>query len=345
MQRLFGNTEYTGSNHMQLDRSVAILMNNCFNVRQYYRTYGSVINANNPIHRLLSAIPIIDGDVYTVYRRVEEMLPDIIRTSGMVGDAYPGKVQSTGFYGQMCVFMSMELNLYPGSINEYTPTVQALHHPLESLMCTTEPITDTVTDIFAVVGVDIAALVLQYHLWYRVNMSKPKLLQETISQFIGKYVVPNMLESHLDIAMRNRLPRLMSGEPADKEQYRSPIHTVSVDEYIDDAFYSILDKLKRKRLTIATVSSKVPLLFTDSYSQAIPRSIPDSTQGYWATTMVQMGWVSVIIDLFPDLKYRTSYNTLRTIERAINAGTKRYIPNFLYIQYDTELQAIKEKIK
>lgn len=136
----------------------------------------------------------------------------------------------------------------------------------------------------AVISIDLPLLMVQY----RCFMETEHIRQLEDSEgpvlgardFIGKYVLPNMLYSQTDIAIINRLVNLHTGAPMGDSRTKHPFFTSDYTLLLDRGLEEVLDRISTLKMRYRDLLGQIPSVFND-----FPLQMPDiaeTRQVWWA---------------------------------------------------------------
>lgn len=142
---------------------------------------------------------------------------------------------------------------------------------------------------FGVIQINIPMLMVQYRYWRRWQESLGVVQFENAYRFVGSYVLPNMIDSFLDIAFFNRLDRQSQGIPTPTFPVSHPFYLtdltpklVRLEEFIN--FEAIL-----KGIEVEGLAAIVPMLVDANLFETLklPRE-PVTLQNQWAITLARL---------------------------------------------------------
>lgn len=150
----------------------------------------------------------------------------------------------------------------------------------------------------AVISIDIPALMVQYRgfvmeqMYLQQNGSERSL---GIRDFVGKYVLPNMLYSQTDLVVHNRLFNLQSGAPMGDSRKRYPFFTSNYSSLLDKGLEELLKRVSVTKMPYQNVLENIPNLFWDH-----PLRMPDvaeTRQVWWALFLTRMKAMRFLLDV------------------------------------------------
>lgn len=174
-------------------------------VKKFYYLHPKFVDAKNALGNLLIHIPIrTDLDDQRYSRYVEDMSSGVSRAFGFTSPVYRGKVHESGVVlgprtNEVVITISTQVDVTNFDREWYKASaVRCLYHTRTDLGL---PVLNNTTPGagWGVTTVDIPMLALQYRYWlkYQVDHMEQK---ESVYRFIGGFVLPNMIDSYLDIA-------------------------------------------------------------------------------------------------------------------------------------------------
>lgn len=230
------------------------LRRNLHTAIQFYRTNPMATRSDHFLVRLLQSIPIPKSQIAERYvDNVSAMSEDLSMALKMTSSRYKGQVFTPGvFYGPAVAELLIS---NPDRFDPYEAeakwrdlvSVKVLRHPVNNL---TLQIPDgrerNSEEGLAVIAINIPLLALQYRCFVleeRARFEEYAESPKSIMQFLHQYVLPNMLPSHLDYAIFNRMEcltrNLPLGEALTKTSFFLPNFTPRVDAVLEDIAVSL----------------------------------------------------------------------------------------------------------
>lgn len=262
-------------------------------VKMYYRRATNYINPENV---LAIALDLFDEsvlgttDILSLYFGAKEQVSRIERQLRFTSDTNTGKRLEHGwFYGTknehvLSVRLEDSLKQIVGYVKgdkkweDFVP-VKVVKHPfvdfayniptsVEYVKCKktyTSHAIDINTPI--IVHVDLALLFVMYRLWRMSGYSHQQGSYRTTANFIGEFVMPNMLASHINVVYWNRLLLKVLGEDDDLPNI-PPVgnHGVTVGHlawsktYLNDSLEQLISKLKNNKGEWVSFVNTLPTL-------------------------------------------------------------------------------------
>jgi hypothetical protein len=184
----------------------------------------------------------------------------------------------------------------------------------------------------AVISVNIAMLAVQYRAFL---LEELKVLErnespKTTSQFIHMFVLPNMLNSHLDIALFNRAYNLCMKQSMGLSYRKHVFHLMDYGPKIDDVYRFILDRMFSTDKTYKTILSNFPAISSESFFEAL--TLPDNAptkQSIWSMVISRLKPVEFLV--------RTSPSNGNKLDRTTN---NRWLRQFKLYENDRALDNI-----
>lgn len=246
-------------------------------VMNYFRDGDFFVNNDHLLVKLLKTLPHPQGDdVRRWYYQAQDLSEGISGLHGII-NAQNGRAD-------------ISQNLFMGGIGEILVEVSrpiTMNLRLEdwmntdAIICLYHPYTDMrprpldgkefqrpIMGDYAVIGIDIALLYVQYHLWRREIA--PKLYKEgkqpSIHKWVYQYPLVTAMKSYLDMAMFNRFLCYYKGltPTSSSERAKIPASYVDFTDKIDECLKIQIETLKNKKLSYPQILSNIPLLLKDN---------------------------------------------------------------------------------
>ena len=264
-------------------------------VKQYYRKAPKYVDSRNMMALIIQQFVIntkVDDNEWV--NQVERWSRGFLKEFGITTPINKGHIHTKGVtlgpQAEEVVIASYDKFDTVGlgkRWRELTP-VKYLYHTRTD--CTL-PIMNNSTPgrAFGVISINIPMLMVQYRYWRRWQESLGVIQFENAYRFVGSFVLPNMIDSFLDIAFFNRLDRQSQSIPTPTFPVSHPFYLtdltpklVRLEEFIN--FEAIL-----KGIEVEGLAAIVPMLVESNLFETLklPRE-PVTYQNQWAITLARL---------------------------------------------------------
>ena len=305
MDSLFNPTRtiHGGVTHSAAWRTIkAALRRNLNEVIDFYRTHSMAVKSEHFLVRVLQSIDVPHSLSTERYmENVNRMCLKFSMAMKMTSSIYRGQVFDGVFYGEgsqeiLVAFQSDHRADTLDAIDDRRQVVpiRVLRHPCTSLNLQLPDGNDRLTrPDFSVFLIDLPLLAWQYR-QFRLEEAKRQQEeggnQRSTMQFIHMVVLPNMLDSHLDIAIFNRYRYYQQGWELEPEI--EALHSFQVLEYnqaVDSYIRNELDSLTKTTRDFSSILHSIPLVSAETLQEAmqIP-DLPPTQQVMWAVSIARL---------------------------------------------------------
>lgn len=304
MYSLFKNkaTRFTGmTTYPQLDYLRRSYLKQIEDVKAYYNRYPKRVDADNLIGNILVHIPNKDDLDDTRYLRyVEDTADGVARAMGLTSSTYRGRVHERGItLGSKSneVMLSVTSDRTPLEIVENWTRVPALNYIYHSRTDLGLPILNNQSSgkAFGVSTLNIPLLALQYRHWLRYQNERYDQ-KESVYRFVGGFVLPNALDSYLDIAFFNRLSRASMDIGTPKYPVPHPFFLTNHLNRVDGLIKWILNTQEQRSEDIQQLANMTPVLIKSSLWDVmqLPKD-PVTRHNEWALQIAYMPYIKYIV--------------------------------------------------
>lgn len=280
--------------------------------REYrYQTPG-IIRTDHLLLKVLNMIQVpFDGDLMMYQSRVAAQVTRITGSMGFSNSSHHGRVFDKGtFYGDDISEIIVTAN------ESYTPrdlwnnwenmsAVRALSHPING---------STVFELdgslrvpgayrssvnLAVLELDIPLLACQFQMWKLANRTQA-LRAEVIPDgyFISQIVLPNLLMSHLDIAILNTMSDILGIGGTFEVKSNLPFYLTDHSGRFDTGLEDILRRYTVQTTTFSDMLMNVPCFSVETLMQAIKMpEVAFTNQVIWALTAARLPLVAFLLKM------------------------------------------------
>lgn len=272
-------------------------------VKSYYRKNPKAVDAKNIIANLIQHFYIDDTlDDNAFARQIEVQGIPIARNFGLTFTMNRGKLFDQGItLGPQCVefaVASFEKFNYGREITNWLELqpVKYLYHTRTDVNL---PVMNNTTPGkgHGVILINIPMLLVQYRHWLRWQKARGVEQYENVYRFMGSIVLPNMVDSYLDIAYFNRLSRQLQGIKNNKYPVAHPFYLTDLTNRVDKLIEHVNKEAIAKGIEIEGLAWITPALYKDNLFNVmeLPRE-PLSYQNEWVYTFARFPYIKYLVN-------------------------------------------------
>lgn len=167
----------------------------------------------------------------------------------------------------------------------------------------------------ASIAIDVPKLMIQWRgflLHERMRMMEDEGSHLGPRDFIGKYVIPNMLYSQSDIVIHNRLMNLQSGAPMGDSVRKHPFHITDYSDLLDIGLGVLLERFQRTQMRYEDLLENIPKVFSDA-----PLAMPDmleTRQCWWRLFLTRLKAIEFLTDVAGETGRHYNRNSLNELK-------------------------------
>ncbi|MNH68851.1 hypothetical protein D3C73_209380 [compost metagenome] len=300
------------------------------------------LKSDHLLQKILGMIDIpFDGDLPDYYLRVSSIVDRLAGQMGFCTAGHHGRVRNhSHFYGKgvnEVIIAIADDEVTPAQIwfnwRNMSP-VRVLSHPIMGCgiieLDGTNDIKGLPYGATAVIEINIPLLACQYHLWrVAVRGLAPEGFAFPVSHFLTQIVIPNLLPSHLDVAVGNTLHSLIGGQGYVKVESDMPFYTADLYPRLEKGLQELATRFCNQTLYYRDILSNVPVFGNDTLLQTV--RMPDiayTNQAIWALTMARLPVVAMLLkfdQLAKNVKNDADRNRIRRSLSEADSG--KYLTN------------------
>lgn len=322
MYNLFNKT-YSSIGSVSLDpntdlikRVYTILLNS---ITKYYRTRVMSVKNNHLLCKIINTgfIPIsYDSDRFTeiAYSRS----PYIAKHFNLTSPISYGKIFKEIFYldcNEIILFDDSDF-IHDEVINnwEFVSAVKVINHPFSNtsfllpsgdsnFLSNKETYSNLGVNYLysdkglVTISINIGMLLTQYKGFLLNNIfnTEDKL---SIPHFVHMYVLPNMLQTHVELVLMNRLMNLHYGSPMGVSYKSHPFSMPNYDRKLDSVLSYSLKRLKDSTNNFQTMLSNIPSISNKSMLESLyMEDVARTKQVWWALLLSRLNIMKFILDV------------------------------------------------
>lgn len=341
------------------------LRHNLRKVVTFYQSHSMAVESEHFLVRLLQSITIPKAlPLERYYANVDALSLNLGMALKMTSSISKGHVFRGTFYGPGCTEVliadNVDFDIVAADRNwEHTQAIRVLRHPRSDLGLNLPDGKKTGTETgIAVIAINIPMLAVQYRAFrlsedaYAAETNEPG---RTIQQFIHMHVLPNMLYTHFDYVMLNRIYNLQRGAPLGESTKLHPFYITDFSQKLNAVQTTILTNLKAVGQDFTGILRSIPAVTKDNLEDALV--VPDmapTRQVIWALALSRFPAIDLMVDLSQggnqagaNIRNQTQLNALMQAIRSYRTGgvfSSVLERDDLY-DVDSEMDAIVDKLR
>ena len=303
---------------------------------RYYNSSGRAVDGSHFLTRLVHSFIYSAMDDYSsVFSSVSDVRNEPAHSVGITTSINTGTPLQSVFYPGCVEYMVSSSDMtYRDTFNvtdrnwEDIVPVKTLYQPYR-LLGSHYPSGFGDGHRFACVAIDVPALAVMHSGWAKRNAKRPVGEKESVEQFIGSYVLPNMLHSQYNTTLINMLA--VSANMESGHFYNVPLsmHVTSYAEKIEQLMGNLGRRLIDSGVSPEDILDNVPAINPiETMLNVVPRiSDSDTYANYTVRFLSNLPYVMVGLTLAKNYSDLTSYRNKvkRIIRKEKNRGTIRRI--------------------
>ena len=336
------------------------LKRNLGTVISFYRKNPMAVQSSHFLVRLLHSIGVPQSqNLERYYDNVDALALNMSMALKMTSSHSKGQLFNGVFYGQdnpeILIAHTDTFNIHEAHRNwQNLCPVKVLRHAKSDLGLNLPNGYHSGSESgLAVIAINIPMLAIQYRA-FRLNEmmlteSNPES-QRSVMQFIHMYVIPNMLFSHLDVALFNRLENHRKGAPLGETTKEHSFFLTDWSDKVDRAQIDILHTLQKAGKDFTGVLRTVPLVTKETLELAL--SLPDvapTRQVLWGLVVARLPILTFLFSIMDDGARKRSGTEVNRILRAVqqwkaNNLMRSMLPIDEYLFVQDEIDNIVSKL-
>ncbi len=233
-------------------------------VKEYYIGLKRAVPSNHPIVTLLNSMNI-PSNSFDDYKYSAQILAYEVGASLNMGSfSYVRGWQSRSwFYGDLIrEYIHIKDSDFADIYADWTKLepVTVDYHPRSDVSYLALDGKNMTNEIgYAVITIDPVMLIHQYKKWRESQKPVPVGERQSVMQFVGMYIIPGMMRSHLNVAFINRISKMLKGEMPELPIRKNLTALAETINQIDSICSEIADKLCNMESTLSDISKSIPV--------------------------------------------------------------------------------------
>ena len=335
------------------------LLANLSIIQNYYHSRVFSVKSNHFLSRLINTINVPHTlELERYYDNVDTKSDKLSMHMKMTSSIYRGQIHKGIFYGteNQEVIINDSTSYDPNWVHKnwkYVSPVKVLMHPRSDLALLLPNGKDTGSETgMAVISINIPMLAVQFRAFcidqnYREENNVSPL---TVANFIAKYILPNMLYSHIDLAIFNRINNYSQGAPLGETKYKHPFITIDYTEKIDRMIPRIIHDINTKSVNYKMMMKNIPVIVKHDLEEVM--MLPDlapTRQVLWAELISRIDLIDFITRLGEPRTIRNNgvnnsyfYREFKRYER--DGGLESYLPYGVYLDLKYKMNDVLTRL-
>ena len=271
-------------------------------VKQYYRRNPKYVDSRNMIALIIQQFVInTNVDDAEWANRVDRYSRGFMKDFGISSAINKGRIHPKGItlgpQSEECVMASFD-KFDTNGLGKRWRELQPVKYLYHTRTDCTLPIMNNTTPgrAYGVISINIPMLMVQYRYWRRWQESLGVIQFENTYRFVGSYVLPNMVDSFLDIAFFNRLDRASQGIKTPTFPVSHPFYLTDLTPRLERLEEFINFEASIKGIEVEGLAFITPTLVMDNLFQVmqLPRE-PVTYQNQWVITLARLAIVRYLV--------------------------------------------------
>jgi hypothetical protein len=183
----------------------------------------------------------------------------------------------------------------------------------------------------SVISINIPMLATQYRLWCQYEGQDNGDSPESIATFLTRYPINNMLYSHFDLALFNRLFAMFKGLALSNGANHSPFWQLDLTHRVDAVLVKQLIVYRDREADFDNFLRETPSVTADNLKELfrLPPTLINR-QNTWALTLTRIPLIMFLVQTNAEFEYQRNGQYLKDIRRFfIRAKYDRSVVEFL----------------
>lgn len=286
-------------------------------ITEYYNSRVYAVPSNHLLCRLLTTgFVSIEHDLSRYLQILYARAPYLAKYFNFTSEISYGKIFDGVFYGpgndEIILYTEDYFNPFDALENwKSLKPVTVLEHPVSDFGLTLlNGKENSTAKGLSVISINIAMLFIMYRGFLIQQGSKfNSTSQLGTEHFVNMYVLPGMLNSHIEIALLNRLKNLFYAAPMSSSLKKLPFLVVDYTDKIDRVNKEILEHLEdTSRLYVQDLKCIPSFFEEDMQSVLMMPDLAKTRQIWWSLLLARLGTIKFLIDIAGD-KGRSANNS------------------------------------
>ncbi len=319
-------------------------------VKDYYKSRIYAVKSNHFLCRLINSVSVpyslpIDMFVDTIDAKTWNLSMQFKMTSSI----YRGGIFSGNFYGsgfrEIYISDSYYFNPFEEARNwQNINAVKVIYHTKSDIdLLLPNGRNNSNEDGLAILTINIPLLMLQYRCFTEDQRRKLAIGQIEgllgVVHFIHMFVLPNMLDTQLDIALMNRFLNVLSNKESGIIERTHPFYYTKYDKHVDNVYVNVRDNLDREMLYLELFET-IPSVVKENMREVLKLpNLAETRQVLWVEVLARIQYIYTVVKLLDKAPNKSDNNFfIKEIRRYMSdRSLENYLPDDIYIDIVTKM--------
>jgi len=277
----------------------------------YYNNRVFSVKSNHVLCKLLNlSTPSITYTIERYMQIADTRSPYIGKIFNFTSEINVGKFHKGIFYGpdvEEIIYSTSEyINPFELIPNwKKIEAVKVLYHPFSNMnLLLPNGFKHSTEKGTAFIGINIELLLLQYRCFMieqnnkLANQAGNDVSILSHRHFVHMYVLPNMIKSHIDMVLLNRLMNIFYGAPMGGDIKKHPFHISDYSNKLDNVLELVIKRLKNNSRPYQHLLKNIPSVFNKNMQVSLV--MPDMAQTrqvWWSLVLSRIKIMKFLIDI------------------------------------------------
>lgn len=284
------------------------LQRNLTNIKNYYNSRVMSVKSNHLLCRIINTADISHNlEIERYYDILDSNANRISNAMFMTSPVSKGRLFDGFFYGQGCIEVIISNNESFDPVVAYKnwktiSPVTVLLHPRTDLEMLLPNGKETSSEKgLCIISINIPMLLIQYRGFVDEQLyldTTDGTGLQTVAHFVHRFVLPGMLDTHLDLAIFNRLTKVANGEIMGTVYKKHPFGQVDYSNKVTAIHERMVQDFKQRTMEYAGILEMIPAVVCNSMLQAL--KLPDiapTRQIVWVELIARLDALLTIVHL------------------------------------------------
>lgn len=323
-------------------------------VIRFARRNPMAVESSHFLVRLLQSITVPQSqNLERYYDNVDAISLNMSMALKMTSSIFQGQLWHGVFYGrgnrEVLIANSESFDIFEAHRNwENLCPVKVLQHSKSDLGLNIPDGTNTGSESgLAVISINIPMLAIQYRAFRfnEMNVAGDDS-QRSVMQFVRMYVLPNMLFSHLDHAIFNRLANLQKGAPLGESKKQHSFYLTDYSVRLQQVHALMLAHLNKTSNNFTTILRTIPAVTKNNMEELL--LLPDlapTRQVTWGLVLARLPSTAFLFSVahsWAETRNRTEINMVKRdiLAYRTNNLMRATLPLEMYYAVEDDFNAI-----
>lgn len=327
-------------------------------IKDYYRKRDRAVNNSHILSRMVNMLaPNYTADDFEYFKIVDSNAKYVSRQFGIVSNISKGKVFENELYrsnsSEILLYVESDIDLDTIKLTWDNKSPLRCIHSDSTIINFSFPYAnvDLPAQTYTIYEIDVTLMLMMYKYWAVERVSNDMSINPNV--FIATYVLPNTIDSMLDMSLFNRFLAIASGSKVDPNIFNPhPFTILNYADGIDSIYKDVLRDVRGEKLFLEQLLKSIPMVTEDDALAVTKVNHKYYTrQSLWVLWLAKIRTIRRLLYILGKKGRGMNRNLITRLPYIFKTILNRvsdiedHVPEYIYEDFVSEITKVKKVLK